>query len=312
MAGNNSLQMLRGSSSAISASTATLLAGQPLYDMTNNLLYVGDGSTTQIKDKYPIYAYGLKDKSGSLLIYDNVSQITVNKRIASNQPIGVGPAMGAVELTTTGIQRNNTLSALNFTCGSGPVHIGANGDYTSIDLNNNEVKLTANSAAGIVLSPGAMGITLGGSTINVNSGANFLSTGDIILKSQSTSVNNFSYLETRLDGISLINTIEDSYKNGISVTGTGIYMTVHDEFDYLGWDENGFRIQVSATANNDEWVSFDAGGGEVNLIATGSTLVINVHEMFIEAKGCTYELPEQGGKFAMVSNYSNGDLYLVG
>ena len=63
MAGNNSLQMLRGTSSAISASTATLLAGQPLYDLTNNLLYVGDGSTTQIKNKTPINAGGLYSTS---------------------------------------------------------------------------------------------------------------------------------------------------------------------------------------------------------------------------------------------------------
>ena len=68
MAGNNSLQMLRGTSSAISASTATLLAGQPLYDMTNNLLYVGDGSTTQIKSKAPIAAGSIKKANGTEIL----------------------------------------------------------------------------------------------------------------------------------------------------------------------------------------------------------------------------------------------------
>lgn len=49
MAGNNAIQFLRGTSSQISSSTQVALAGQPVYDLTNNYLYIGDG-TTQIKN----------------------------------------------------------------------------------------------------------------------------------------------------------------------------------------------------------------------------------------------------------------------
>lgn len=43
MAGNNSIQILRGTSSQISSSNETLLDGQLLYDKTNNRLYIGNG-----------------------------------------------------------------------------------------------------------------------------------------------------------------------------------------------------------------------------------------------------------------------------
>ena len=45
MAGNNSIQLLRGNTSAIAACTAVSLAGQPLYDIEAHVLYVGDGVT---------------------------------------------------------------------------------------------------------------------------------------------------------------------------------------------------------------------------------------------------------------------------
>lgn len=53
MAGNDSIQILRGTSESIDASDETLLDGQLLYDKTNNKLYIGNGeqpvnSATQI------------------------------------------------------------------------------------------------------------------------------------------------------------------------------------------------------------------------------------------------------------------------
>ena len=44
MAGNNLIQILRGSASDISSSNQNLLDGQLLYDKTNNRLYIGNGS----------------------------------------------------------------------------------------------------------------------------------------------------------------------------------------------------------------------------------------------------------------------------
>ena len=53
MAGNNLIQFLRGTSSAINSSTEVALEGQPVYDKTNNRLYIGDG-TTQIRYLDPV------------------------------------------------------------------------------------------------------------------------------------------------------------------------------------------------------------------------------------------------------------------
>lgn len=45
MAGNNSIQFLRGTSSQRASCTETSLAGQPVYETDTNRLYVGDGKT---------------------------------------------------------------------------------------------------------------------------------------------------------------------------------------------------------------------------------------------------------------------------
>lgn len=63
MAGNNALQFLRGTSTAISNSTEVALAGQPVYDTTNHYLYVGDGST-QIRNLEAVRA-SVADKIGT-------------------------------------------------------------------------------------------------------------------------------------------------------------------------------------------------------------------------------------------------------
>lgn len=53
MAGNNLIQFLRGTATDISSSSAVALDGQPVYDKTNNRLYIGDG-TTQIRNLDPV------------------------------------------------------------------------------------------------------------------------------------------------------------------------------------------------------------------------------------------------------------------
>ena len=61
MAGNNSIQLLRGNN--IGGSTEVLLAGQPCYDLSTNRLYVGNG-TSQIKDLTPVNAYDAQTLGG--------------------------------------------------------------------------------------------------------------------------------------------------------------------------------------------------------------------------------------------------------
>ena len=55
MAGNNSIQILRGTSEQRATHTEQSLAGQPLYETDTNYLYVGDG-TTSVSNLSPIQA----------------------------------------------------------------------------------------------------------------------------------------------------------------------------------------------------------------------------------------------------------------
>ena len=57
MAGNNSIQFLRGSSAARKASSQTLLAGQPFYEMDTNSLYVGGSNGTSLTAATPVNSY---------------------------------------------------------------------------------------------------------------------------------------------------------------------------------------------------------------------------------------------------------------
>lgn len=59
MAGQNSIQFLRGTESRKSSSDATLLYGQPFYADDSNLLYVGNSSNEKIQTAEPINAGGL-------------------------------------------------------------------------------------------------------------------------------------------------------------------------------------------------------------------------------------------------------------
>ena len=61
MAGNNSIQFLRGNN--IGGSTEVLLAGQPCYDISTNRFYVGNG-VNQIKDLTPVNAYDAQTLGG--------------------------------------------------------------------------------------------------------------------------------------------------------------------------------------------------------------------------------------------------------
>ena len=53
MAGNNSIQFLRGTSTQRASHSEASLVGQPIYETDTNKLYVGDG-TTQVRNLQPI------------------------------------------------------------------------------------------------------------------------------------------------------------------------------------------------------------------------------------------------------------------
>lgn len=79
MAGNDSIQILRGTASNIAASTETLLDGQLLYDKTNNKLFIGNGeqpvnSATQIGGMEGLSIY----RSNQILMTTASSSINKN------------------------------------------------------------------------------------------------------------------------------------------------------------------------------------------------------------------------------------------
>ena len=60
MAGNNSLQLCRGTSEAISSLTEISLEGQPIYSTDTKALYIGDG-ITPVNQLQPIIAVYVQD-----------------------------------------------------------------------------------------------------------------------------------------------------------------------------------------------------------------------------------------------------------
>ena len=73
MAGNNSLQVLRGSSGSLS--NINLLSGQPLYDKTDQVLYIGNGSGSLPDSK--LYVHGVKNTAVTIGD-DTATAYTVN------------------------------------------------------------------------------------------------------------------------------------------------------------------------------------------------------------------------------------------
>ncbi len=79
MAGNNSLQFLRGSSSRRKASSQTLLAGQPFFETDTNKLYVGNGGNTPLSSAQPLFQTQFDEIS---------SNITgINTKLSENVPL---------------------------------------------------------------------------------------------------------------------------------------------------------------------------------------------------------------------------------
>ena len=76
MAGNNSIQFVRGTSSQRASHTETSLAGQPIYETDTNKLYVGDGETS-VNDLTAVKA-SAADRAG---IADNVKSQINGKNI---------------------------------------------------------------------------------------------------------------------------------------------------------------------------------------------------------------------------------------
>ena len=89
MAGNDSIQILRGTSESINSSDETLLDGQLLYDKTNNRLYIGNGeqpvnSATQIGGMEGLSIYRSNQSArtaSSTYIYTNTIEVPDDREL---------------------------------------------------------------------------------------------------------------------------------------------------------------------------------------------------------------------------------------
>lgn len=124
MAGNNSIQLLRGTAANIAASNAVALEGQPVYDLTYNNLYVGDGVTPI--NELPAVGH---------LVYSSGDNITLGKANASSPTstltatvaIGYNTYCGAGSSIAIGYNSNSngTVIGANANGGSSSVAIGS-------------------------------------------------------------------------------------------------------------------------------------------------------------------------------------------
>lgn len=129
MAGNNSIQFLRGTSSAISSSTEIALDGQPVYDKTNNRLYIGDG-TTQIRNLDPVLGttgpQGSRGPTGPTGPQGSRGPRGYTGDVGPTGPAGPG-GQGLANVSVISMNLMQYLNAVNF---------ATNGKYYSTDLSS--------------------------------------------------------------------------------------------------------------------------------------------------------------------------------
>lgn len=123
MAGNNSIQFLRGTSSVISSSTEIALDGQPVYDKTNNRLYIGDG-TTQIRNLDPVL--GTTGPQGSRGPTGPTGPRGYTGDVGPTGPAGSG-GQGLANVSVISMNLVQYLNAVNF---------ATNGRYYGTDLSS--------------------------------------------------------------------------------------------------------------------------------------------------------------------------------
>ena len=104
MAGNNSIQFLRGTSTQRNSNANTSLIGQPLFETDTNMLYIGDNSTA-INNLQPLFSdyYATKEyvdnAFGNMIVMEDNGDGTVTMNIKSS----------AIEVSTSGNTINITL-----------------------------------------------------------------------------------------------------------------------------------------------------------------------------------------------------------
>lgn len=137
MAGKNSIQLLRGSTSKVTS--VTLLPGQPLYNRSTKTLYIGSGSgtATSTLTNSNVFVSGIKN--------DNV---TIDAAASNNYVVNVTPSKG-IKFNT--LYLPTTAGGSTYSAGSSGKILKSNG--TSVywgDDNNTTYSIAKYNTAGLL------------------------------------------------------------------------------------------------------------------------------------------------------------------
>lgn len=150
MAGNNSIQFLRGSGHSF---TDQLLPGQPYYDYFNNKLYIGGSNSTAINRATAIesnkYMHSITITLGGQVI------IHVSCIIVTNSGIAIGNISGLVT-ALSGIRSPTPASGMVLiTTSSTPVQV-----VTWIEAESDGIKISLNSTESASIKTTTGGVTV--------------------------------------------------------------------------------------------------------------------------------------------------------
>ena len=313
MAGNNSIQLLRGTN--ISGKTDVLLDGQPAYDKANGALYIGDG-TSAISALQPITA--------SMIVSKSATNTTSGPRVYTSP----APVNG-VSITNG----NNSAIVVDSVTG---IQISETGNRELSITSNNNLYLSGNGGVSILAYTHGidMGPSIGGITLYTTNNVSKLSVleDSIYLATHQTVGDN--RIEISNSGIA-IQTVDgdiilgagnvggrlslksssgiDVYPTGTSGAATAKFTNTYTDIlntlrienrlqgtagtAYLEMDSNGIRVSNDGSLANE--ITFPSKGGT-------HALTSNIHKLNGSTTlGQTFYAPTSGGTSGYILQ-SNG------
>ena len=162
MAGNNVIQILRGPAANIAACSAILLEGQPLYDTTNNKLYIGTGGNVNTTN--PINANNadyLGNIPASTYVRDNQDKYAIGNNSAAGGTKSIALGYNSNTIYFSSAEQVNCEGAVaigpNTVANTGSIAIGSNANcsgsiqgiaigYHASSTTNNSICIGSNSS----------------------------------------------------------------------------------------------------------------------------------------------------------------------
>ena len=257
MAGNNSIQILRGSSSAIANSSETLLDGQMIYNTDKNYLTIGaNGNSTPVNSE-PIACRKLVGYSG-----DSDDSIGNNTTVIGQITIGHDDSVRQEPIININ-SSNVEIDALDVfvspnTTATGKIQIGYNGATSSgvartTEIHGTTVNIASHSAGTLI--PGS---------INVSSSGNL-----VLTATNGVSVNSsLSICSATKNAYMLYNEVADSF----FVSSAG-YIEMHAMGGMAGATTLMMASNSISFMVNSKTVNVSNQAGTMPVVFNGSTAV---------------------------------------